>query len=176
VRRRRRSLPAIPRDGNPQGTSSGDQDVEPDLPDPALRLGAISGLVSDDVRDVGANEYLLATIGDRCPARAIALHHSRQKSLVGELVSHLHYGETRLDNNLVECDPAILLRQEELAVYRTPRRRAARCDPLLRYRLPRTPSERPLGVPEGDILTRLPRMPNQDYLSALTPENWQPAL
>ena len=27
-----------------------------------------------------------------------------------------------------------------------------------------------------DILTRLPRMTNQDDLGALTPENWQPAV
>jgi transposase len=92
------------------------------------------------------------------------------------LVSHLHYGETRLDNNLVEnaIRPSCIGKKNWLFIgHPDAGQRSAILYSLI------VSCERRGKDPMAylkDILTRLPRMTNQDDLGALTPENWQPAV
>ena len=91
------------------------------------------------------------------------------------LAAHLDHGETRLDNNLVEnaIRPSAIGKKNWLFIgHPDAGQRSAiiysivvscqrhRKDPLAYMR---------------DVLTRLPRMTNQDDLDALTPSNWTPA-
>jgi len=92
------------------------------------------------------------------------------------LVSHLHYGETRLDNNLVEnaIRPSCIGKKNWLFIgHPDAGQRSAILYSLI------VSCERhgkdPLAYLK-DILTRLPGMTNQDDLGALMPENWQPTL
>ncbi len=92
------------------------------------------------------------------------------------LVSHLHYGETRLDNNLVEnaIRPSCIGKKNWLFIgHPDAGQRSAILYSLI------VSCERhgkdPLAYLK-DILTRLPRMTNQDDLGALTPENWKPTI
>ena len=91
------------------------------------------------------------------------------------LVSHLHYGETRLDNNLVEnaIRPSCIGKKNWLFIgHPDAGQRSAILYSLI------VSCERRGKDPMAylkDILTRVPRMTNQDDLGALTPENWQPA-
>ena len=91
------------------------------------------------------------------------------------LSSHLHHGESRLDNNLVEnaIRPSCIGKKNWLFIgHPDAGQRSAILYSLI------VSCERhgkdPLAYMK-DILTRLPRMTNQDDLSALTPANWQPA-
>lgn len=91
------------------------------------------------------------------------------------LAAHVDHGETRLDNNLVEnaIRPSAIGKKNWLFIgHPDAGQRSAiiysivvscqrhRKDPLTYMR---------------DVLTRLPRMTNQDDLDALTPSNWTPA-
>lgn len=91
------------------------------------------------------------------------------------LTAHVDHGETRLDNNLVEnaIRPSAIGKKNWLFIgHPDAGQRSAiiysivvscqrhRKDPLAYMR---------------DVLTRLPRMTNQDDLDALTPSNWTPA-
>ncbi len=91
------------------------------------------------------------------------------------LTAHVDHGETRLDNNLVEnaIRPSAIGKKNWLFIgHPDAGQRSAiiysivvscqrhRKDPLTYMR---------------DVLTRLPRMTNQDDLDALTPSNWTPA-
>jgi len=91
------------------------------------------------------------------------------------LAAHVDHGETRLDNNLVEnaIRPSAIGKKNWLFIgHPDAGQRSAiiysiviscqrhRKDPLAYMR---------------DVLTRLPRMTNQDDLDALTPSNWTPA-
>jgi len=91
------------------------------------------------------------------------------------LTAHVDHGETRLDNNLVEnaTRPSAIGKKNWLFIgHPDAGQRSAiiysivvscqrhRKDPLAYMR---------------DVLTRLPRMTNQDDLDALTPSNWTPA-
>jgi len=91
------------------------------------------------------------------------------------LSSHLHYGETRLDNNLVEnaIRPSCIGKKNWLFIgHPDAGQRSAILYSLI------VSCERhgkdPLAYLK-DVLTRLPRMTNQDDLDVLTPANWQPA-
>lgn len=92
------------------------------------------------------------------------------------LASHLHYGETKLDNNLVEnaIRPSCIGKKNWLFIgHPDAGQRSAILYSLI------VSCERHGKDPAAylkDILTRLPRMTNQDDLEALTPQNWQPAL
>ena len=92
------------------------------------------------------------------------------------LASHLHYGETRIDNNHVEkaIRPSCIVKKNWLYNgHRDAGQRSANLYSLI------VSSERLVKEPLAylkDILTRLPGMTSQDDLGALTPENWQPAL
>jgi transposase len=91
------------------------------------------------------------------------------------LVTHLHHGESRLDNNLVEnaIRPSCVGKKNWLFIGHPD---AGQRSAIL-YSLIVSCERRgkdPLAYLK-DILTRLPRMTNQDDLSALTPANWQPA-
>lgn len=90
------------------------------------------------------------------------------------LTSHLHYGETRRDNNLVEnaIRPSCIGKKNWLFIgHPDAGQRSAILYSLI------VSCERhgkdPLAYLK-DILTRLPRMTNQDDLGVLTPANWQP--
>jgi len=91
-----------------------------------------------------------------------------------ELTRHLEYGETRLDNNLVEnaIRPSAIGKKNWLFIgHPDAGQRSAiiysivvscqrrKIDPLLYLR---------------DVLTRLPAMTTRDDLDALTPANWKP--
>lgn len=91
------------------------------------------------------------------------------------LVAHLHHGESRLDNNLVEnaLRPSCIGKKNWMFIgHPDAGQRSAILYSLI------VSCERhgkdPLAYLR-DILTRLPRMTNQDDLGALTPANWQPA-
>ena len=91
------------------------------------------------------------------------------------LSRHLHHGESRLDNNLVEnaIRPSCIGKKNWLFIGHPD---AGQRSAIL-YSLIVSCERRgkdPLAYLK-DILTRLPRMTNQDDLSALTPANWQPA-
>lgn len=91
------------------------------------------------------------------------------------LSAHLHYGQTKLDNNLVEnaVRPSCVGKKNWLFIgHPDAGQRSAILYSLI------VSCERhgkdPLAYLK-DILTRLPRMTNQDNLAALTPANWQPS-
>lgn len=91
------------------------------------------------------------------------------------LLTHLHHGESRLDNNLVEnaIRPSCIGKKNWLFIGHPD---AGQRSAIL-YSLIVSCERRgkdPLAYLK-DILTRLPRMTNQDDLEALTPANWQPA-
>lgn len=91
------------------------------------------------------------------------------------LVAHLHHGQSRLDNNLVEnaIRPSCIGKKNWLFIgHPDAGQRSAILYSLI------VSCERhgkdPLAYLK-DLLTRLPRMSNQDDLSTLTPARWQPA-
>lgn len=91
------------------------------------------------------------------------------------LVAHLHHGQSRLDNNLVEnaIRPSCIGKKNWLFIgHPDAGQRSAILYSLI------VSCERhgkdPLAYLK-DILTRLPRMTNHDDLSALTPAKWLPA-
>lgn len=91
------------------------------------------------------------------------------------LVAHLHHGQSRLDNNLVEnaIRPSCIGKKNWLFIgHPDAGQRSAILYSLI------VSCERhgkdPLAYLK-DILTRLPRMTNHDDLTALTPAQWQPA-
>lgn len=91
------------------------------------------------------------------------------------LAAHLHHGQSRLDNNLVEnaIRPSCIGKKNWLFIgHPDAGQRSAILYSLI------VSCERhgkdPLAYLK-DILTRLPRMTNQDDLSTLTPAKWQPA-
>jgi hypothetical protein len=121
--------------------------------------------------------------------RRLALHvrqRVRPKSTLGKacdyllsqwepLVAHLHHGQSRLDNNLVEnaIRPSCIGKKNWLFIgHPDAGQRSAILYSLIvsceRH------GKNPIAYLK-DILTRLPRMTNQDDLGALTPANWQPA-
>jgi transposase len=91
------------------------------------------------------------------------------------LSAHLHHGESKLDNNLVEnaLRPSCIGKKNWLFIgHPDAGQRSAILYSLI------VSCERhgkdPLAYLK-DILTKLPRMTNQDDLGALTPANWQPS-
>jgi hypothetical protein len=91
------------------------------------------------------------------------------------LAAHLYHGQSRLDNNLVEnaIRPSCIGKKNWLFIgHPDAGQRSAILYSLI------VSCERhgkdPLAYLK-DILTRLPRMTNQDDLSTLTPAKWQPA-
>ena len=90
------------------------------------------------------------------------------------LMNHQHYGESRLDNNLVEnaIRPSCIGKKNWLFIgHPDAGQRSAILYSLI------VSCERhgkdPLAYLK-DLLTRLPRMTNQDDLKPLLPVNWQP--
>ena len=91
------------------------------------------------------------------------------------LVAHLHHGQSRLDNNLVEnaIRPSCIGKKNWLFIGHPDAGQRSAILYSLIISCERHGKD-PLAYLK-DILTRLPRMTNQDDLSALTPAKWQPA-
>lgn len=91
------------------------------------------------------------------------------------LTAHLRHSETRLDNNLIEnaIRPSAIGKKNWLFIgHPDAGQRSAILYSLV------VSCQRHRKDPYAylrDVLTRLPRMTNQDDLSALTPARWQPA-
>lgn len=90
------------------------------------------------------------------------------------LSAHLHYGETRLDNNLIEnaIRPSAIGKKNWLFIGHP---QAGQRSAIL-YSIVVSCQRRgidPLAYMR-DVLTRLPSMTNQDDLDPLTPAYWQP--
>ena len=90
------------------------------------------------------------------------------------LSRHLYHGESRLDNNLVEnaIRPSCIGKKNWLFIGHPDAGQRSAILYSLIVSCQRHGKD-PLAYLK-DILTRLPRMTNQDDLSALTPANWQP--
>jgi hypothetical protein len=91
------------------------------------------------------------------------------------LVQHLRFGQSRLDNNLVEnaIRPSCIGKKNWLFIGHPDAGQRSAIIYSLIVSCQRHGKE-PLGYLK-DILTRLPRMTNQDDLRPLLPVNWQPA-
>lgn len=91
------------------------------------------------------------------------------------LVAHLHHGESRLDNNLVEnaIRPSCIGKKNWLFIGHPEAGQRSAILYSLIVSCQRHGKD-PLAYLK-DILTRLPRMTNQEDLSLLTPVNWSPA-
>ena len=92
------------------------------------------------------------------------------------LSDHLHYGESRLDNNLVEnaIRPSCIGKKNWLFIGHPEAGQRSAILYSLIVSCQRHGKD-PLAYLK-DVLTRLPRMTNHDNLAALTPEHWQPAI
>jgi transposase len=90
------------------------------------------------------------------------------------LAAHLHHGESRLDNNLVEnaIRPSCIGKKNWLFIGHPDAGQRSAILYSLIVSCQRHGKD-PLAYLK-DILTRLPRMTNQDDLGPLTPANWQP--
>ena len=90
------------------------------------------------------------------------------------LTAHLRYSQTRLDNNLVEnaIRPSCIGKKNWLFIGHPEAGQRSAILYSIIVSCQRHGKD-PLGYLR-DVLTRLPRMTNQDDLSALTPANWQP--
>ncbi len=91
------------------------------------------------------------------------------------LSTHLHHGETRLDNNLVEnaIRPSCIGKKNWLFIGHPEAGQRSAIVYSLIVSCQRHGKD-PLAYLK-DILTRLPRMNNRDDLRQLLPRNWQPA-
>lgn len=91
------------------------------------------------------------------------------------LSAHLHYGESRLDNNLVEnaIRPSCIGKRNWLFIGHPEAGQRSAILYSLIVSCQRHGKD-PLAYLK-DILTRLPRMTNQDDLRQLTPRLWQPS-
>jgi hypothetical protein len=91
------------------------------------------------------------------------------------LSAHLHHGESRLDNNLVEnaIRPSCIGKKNWLFIGHPDAGQRSAIIYSLIVSCQRHGKD-PLAYLR-DILTRLPRMTNQDDLRPLLPVNWQPA-
>ncbi len=91
------------------------------------------------------------------------------------LTAHVDHGQTRLDNNLVEnaIRPSAIGKKNRLFIgHPDAGQRSAIIYSIV------VSCQRHLKDPLAylrDVLTRLPRMTNQDDLDALTPSRWTPA-
>ena len=92
----------------------------------------------------------------------------------GPLSAHLHHGESRLDNNLVEnaIRPSCIGKKNWLFIGHPDAGQRSAILYSLIVSCQRHGKD-PLAYLR-DLLTRLPRMTNQDDLSPLTPSRWQP--
>jgi len=90
------------------------------------------------------------------------------------LVTHLHHGESRLDNNLVEnaIRPSCIGKKNWLFIGHPDAGQRSAILYALIVSCERHGKD-PLAYLK-DIITRLPRMTNQDDLKSLLPVNWQP--
>ena len=111
---------------------------------------------------------------------------ARPKSLLGKacdyllghwepLVAHVRHGETRIDNNLVEnaIRPSAIGKKNWLFIGHPDAGQRSAIIYSIVVSCQRHGKD-PLAYMR-DVLTRLPKMTNQDNLDALTPANWQPA-
>jgi hypothetical protein len=91
------------------------------------------------------------------------------------LSAHLHHGESRLDNNLVEnaIRPSCIGKKNWLFIGHPDAGQRSAILYSLIVSCQRHGKD-PLAYMK-DILARLPRMTNRDDLRALTPRLWQPA-
>ena len=91
------------------------------------------------------------------------------------LSAHLHHGESRLDNNLVEnaIRPSCIGKKNWLFIGHPDAGQRSAILYSLIVSCQRHGKD-PMAYMK-DILTRLPRMTNRDDLCALTPRAWKPA-
>jgi transposase len=91
------------------------------------------------------------------------------------LIAHLHHGESRLDNNLVEnaIRPSCVGKKNWLFIGHPDAGQRSAILYSLIVSCQRHGKD-PMAYMK-DIITRLPRMTNRDDLRALTPRAWQPA-
>lgn len=91
------------------------------------------------------------------------------------LTAHLHHGESRLDNNLVEnaIRPSCIGKKNWLFIGHPDAGQRSAILYSLIVSCQRHGKD-PMAYLK-DLLTRLPRMTNRDDLRALTPRTWQPA-
>ena len=91
------------------------------------------------------------------------------------LITHLHHGESRLDNNLVEnaIRPSCIGKKNWLFIGHPDAGQRSAILYSLIVSCQRHGKD-PMAYMK-DLLTRLPRMTNPDDLRALTPRLWQPA-
>jgi len=91
------------------------------------------------------------------------------------LIAHLHHGESRLDNNLVEnaIRPSCIGKKNWLFIGHPDAGQRSAILYSLIVSCQRHGKD-PMAYMK-DLLTRLPRMTNRDDLRALTPRRWQPA-
>ena len=91
------------------------------------------------------------------------------------LVQHLRFGQTRLDNNLVEnaIRPSCIGKKNWLFIGHPDAGQRSAILYSLIVSCQRHGKD-PLAYMK-DVLTRLPRMTNQDDIGELTPQRWQPA-
>ena len=92
------------------------------------------------------------------------------------LSAHLHHGESRLDNNLVEnaIRPSCIGKKNWLFIGHPDAGQRSAILYSLIVSCQRHGKD-PMAYMK-DLLTRLPRMTNHDDLRALTPRLWQPAI
>jgi len=138
------------------------------LPDPTTPAATFSDKIV-----VNSPKVLRSQSGTKTDINLV--RHNYLLSQWAPLIAHLHHGESRLDNNLVEnaIRPSCIGKKNWLFIGHPDAGQRSAILYSLIVSCQRHGKD-PMAYMK-DLLTRLPRMTNRDDLRALTPRLWQPA-
>lgn len=142
---------------------------------PAERLAARTEWKTGIARTMASLKRLALSARDRTlPKSPLGIACNYLLSQYEPLVQHLRFGQTRLDNNLVEnaIRPSCIGKKNWLFIGHPDAGQRSAIIYSLIVSCQRHGKD-PLAYLK-DLLTRLPRMTNQDDLRPLLPVNWQP--